>query len=1416
MPTPEPPAGKKWKNGRLVNANWGGRRGGSGRKGAAASTVEQTPLATMAGAQASNLTPDTRTAPSFNAPGASQPRHRPSQGQRSHTSSFFLPRDMRQPVPAGEQNNNGSSGHHSLPSQDAQSVRMENDEYGDIASGHTEIDDSLVDEICRGTDTDTANTAEAETEASEAKGKSPLSEYLLASKNRIVAEIKKYGQPLCYKNGHFFDRPMHPVFALHHDATESFGPAKLYHRDIFVWLPHLLPKRPERFVCICGKHLTLRGYNDNPVARRVRRFPVDYFLLTNRFCCDHKRADNPGCGASFQGTNPHIISQLPRFVQEAFPAFISTRGAMDKQMMWEFNTGIVRRLGPSPFAELVCELQSRFHAQNELMYYAAALHFGLHGEDQVPAFSWFDDPDGFAGSPPSTSYLKAMYTDYIGAHRIYMDRVQATLPLDIAKGDHTFDVLKYMGGVKGEKIWKAAYNLVNQFEEVRAESLTLTKSMLFLREMLEKVQVSLKAVGHRPTALLYTDSPQLEQGFHETIMASLAENVQHVTKWTDLPPLQKSSVENGLVYSFSEDSMMIEDLAADILEEASKLPPTSVYVVALGIKFHFTSERVPQLDVIQIRTQSRVLVLQVSALNARSHFVPSLKAIFTSPSIIKVGFQIQQTLSTIADALSLDDLKRTAQRSSNPVFVDMGQFAKLAGIIEDPQMTLHGLVGAVLSKSFIPRSSDTWFDTLDMSSVDSLYLETDCVWQLWSSLSMHESVGLRLQPDQVKTHGQLVTLVHGCKAVARGSVEGHHPGYLDAAMADGETRRINITASRSLIRITEVLVPHALHTLHHQTIEWIFTHGKQAVVTTSQLRSRNATPPIRAVGLPMGFALPAPDSSTLAGDHTSFSISYSPGEQSSEDIQFDMWEATSDDEYMDEDSDFDSDIEYTADDDDIRIITSAFEHARDIIQRGVQGDPTLTTRVLDDAFHFMDRLLRLLSKKHSAFKAFCHDFSEAIFIRDKDDEAAVRAILEKQGVSWEYAKRARAPALNRRIRRYIPDRHTLTKRLTVLFTGYQDIFCSTKNQPSSRHQFFSDDAKEMATRLLETVRLGFLSDPPNIPLYYLMGRDRDGLNIYRTIRGTNSVEGGVHMAVRRVFGSLKASPELAECLLINWIFRRNQSVGYRNRTGRKFRGHFDIWLSDEIVEIATLLGVKPSFPMPRLLATRIATSETFGILPVDTTLAADLGITTLPSVRIDGVPHHQDQPVHVLSRLSTRPINQYRYLQLRQRTLYPVLPVATFAEYHKFKLLITNPMFRLGRGWYPAHEAYKNINFKTLAQFWNNEVNIQDRTITDVNQRLYYKLPGQLELHHKKTLLWKSEPSDDNAVTTLPPIPLPGVDIDEAFKSVQDLHANVDLDSFDPMALRPERAQREQRNSGSEDVDDAEEVNDTHVPMEVD
>ncbi|KAF9052488.1 hypothetical protein BDZ89DRAFT_1032535 [Hymenopellis radicata] len=1382
MSTQNPPPGFHLsKKGRVVKDGHGGKRSGSGRR-------PRTSAGSVAPRTTSTRTSAPRAAANLESTAGStrQPPRAPRQPSTT-TSAFFLPRETREPRPLGSQNLTSAmpnpqvnanpvrrepeAAQSFFPSQNANSGSIlrdtlsqlnaglafvnDNDEHADIASGGAEIDDTLLDEILLEGDDILPE------EDSDPPPQSLIHQYLRSVKQRIVTEIEKHGQPSCYEDGDFYHRPRHPVFALQSSATTEFTPDVLYERDVFVWLPHLLPGHPDTFRCECGMHLSKHGYNENPVARRVRRaLELDYFLFTNRFWCDKDRTDSPGCGASYQGTHPFIIAQLPRFVQEAFPTFISTRGAVDKSVMSQMNSLIVKRVGPSPFSEMISELQHRHHARIELMYYAAALHYGLHGTKRIPQFSAFNDRTGFAGCPPTSPYLKAMFIDYIGAHRIYMDRAQATLPLDIAKADHTFDVLKYMGGLNGEKIWKAEYNLVNQFEEVRAECLTLTKSLSFVREMFEKVQESLKALGHPPTMILYTDSPQSEQGFHEAITKSLAENVRHISTWTDLSQLQRTPTTN-VSFDFCSYSIVMDDLAAEILSEATATHAGSIYVLGFAIKYHLSPDGTPELDVIQLRTSNRVVVFQVSAFKSRSHFVPSLIAILSNSSIIKVGFEIRKTLSIVADALSLPDLRTNIRSSTNPSFIDLGEYVELLMI---PMLRIMLLLA---------------LSELSNSAIDALYTETDSIWQLWIALSQREAVGLRLTPNQATLHACIGENLKPLRVMRdlRSSLtrpryalcEDMVPlvQYLDAAMdVNGQTRRINITPSRSLIQITEVLVPGAIHTLHRQTVDWIFNHGAQAVVATSQLRSRSSQSPLPSSSSIFGFSHPAPPSTTLDDDHSDFTISYDDSAHSGE-LHFDMWEPSENDLFM-EDGDSDSESDQESDWD-LEDALEALEHAHSILREAVAGDE-VATRVLDDAFHFMDRLLRLLSKKHSAFKAFCHDFSEAIFIRDRDDERAVRTVLERRGVNWEFARRAKAAGLNRRIRRYIPDRNTLGKRLSLLFTGYQDIVCSTKTASGSRRthdRFFSDDARDMAARLLKT-DLALL-------------RDGQGSGWPYTVPYS-----GVHMAVRRVFGSLKASPELAEKILIYWIFRRNQSVGYRNRTGRKFCGHFDLWVSDEIVEITALLDVMPSFRLPRLLATRIATVETFGIVPMDTTLATELGITTLPPRKLEGIPHHNDLPVHTLSRLSTRPMSQYRYLQLRQRTLHPVLPVSTHAEYP-------------GRASHPPHEAYKNIDFKLLAQSWNNKVNTQDRTIADTSRRLYYKLPAQLELHHKKTILWKSErstlfmgenaialkaftdliASDDNSTATLPAMTLPGNETDDAFRTLQDIREQLDLDSFD-------------------------------------
>jgi len=159
-----------------------------------------------------------------------------------------------------------------------------------------------------------------------------------------------------------------------------------------------------------------------------------------------------------------------------------------------------------------------------------------------------------------------------------------------------------------------------------------------------------------------------------------------------------------------------------------------------------------------------------------------------------------------------------------------------------------------------------------------------------------------------------------------------------------------------------------------------------------------------------------------------------------------------------------------------------------------------------------------------------------------------------------------------------------------------------------------------------------------------MGVDCDGLPYYHCIRGTNSIEGGIHMAIHRAFGSLHASPELSDALLCNIRHHRNATVGHFNQTGKQWNSHYDDWIRDEIVELAADVGVKPSFEIPDVLATRIVTNETFGIIPVPDALVMQYKLQPVNVAQSPVIPLSGDTPVHLLTRLSTRHLSSYTFL----------------------------------------------------------------------------------------------------------------------------------------------------------------------------
>jgi hypothetical protein len=88
---------------------------------------------------------------------------------------------------------------------------------------------------------------------------SAIQRYLKTVRESIQIEMKKHMRPNCYIRGDFFYRKKHAVFALCDDSATGFNVDSLCARDVFVWLPLLLPGAPDFFKCTCNERLIKHG-----------------------------------------------------------------------------------------------------------------------------------------------------------------------------------------------------------------------------------------------------------------------------------------------------------------------------------------------------------------------------------------------------------------------------------------------------------------------------------------------------------------------------------------------------------------------------------------------------------------------------------------------------------------------------------------------------------------------------------------------------------------------------------------------------------------------------------------------------------------------------------------------------------------------------------------------------------------------------------------------------------------------------------------------------------------------------------------------------------------------------------------------------------------------------------------------------
>lgn len=104
----------------------------------------------------------------------------------------------------------------------------------------------------------------------------------------------------------------------------------------------------------------------------------------------------------------------------------------------------------------------------------------------------------------------------------------------------------------------------------------------------------------------------VERSFHENLMPSLREDVEHVTIYSSLPALVLSQ---GVPFEFARDSQSIQSACAEIVSAANQLEQSAHFLIAVAIKSNNNTGPAAKLDIIQIRTSNKIYILQVSRLS---------------------------------------------------------------------------------------------------------------------------------------------------------------------------------------------------------------------------------------------------------------------------------------------------------------------------------------------------------------------------------------------------------------------------------------------------------------------------------------------------------------------------------------------------------------------------------------------------------------------------------------------------------------------------------------------------------------------------------------------------------------------------------------------------------------------------------
>ena len=322
--------------------------------------------------------------------------------------------------------------------------------HGGTADGTADgEDDGVYEGNGINEDSDDEGDSSKSTESKHRKRLPTMPQWLRTRFNKCLADCRNrdaHGWPSLYQQGLFWFPQRATFFTL--DQVDQLMPSDVYPSRFFLWDPIVLIPKDSYIPCVCGKALEKMGSPTE--ARSMVGFSgVDYIIAFRYRCKNCSEAQKHGrTYTTFVSSSPYILSKLPRHLAREFPAILTHRRAISKELFNLMRSCFQSGMGSMQFADALRVQANRRHDETHLQYLQAILSRCLRTAPSIAhpmkyvGFPEFSDssPEGPNNYTPSSQLLRDVYDNFIEQHEAELDQHTAMLPATVCAIDHSHKV----------------------------------------------------------------------------------------------------------------------------------------------------------------------------------------------------------------------------------------------------------------------------------------------------------------------------------------------------------------------------------------------------------------------------------------------------------------------------------------------------------------------------------------------------------------------------------------------------------------------------------------------------------------------------------------------------------------------------------------------------------------------------------------------------------------------------------------------------------------------------------------------------------------------------------------------------------------------------------------------------------------